>query len=58
VEIKAFFGEAFFNIFDILSSGSGKLPSGPEFEMTVEITRRQSPKIALEQYIKKEAVTA
>lgn len=61
VEIKAFFGEAFFNILDILSACADKLPSGPDFEMTVEITKRQSPKSAKvfsETCIKKEAVAA
>jgi transcriptional regulator with XRE-family HTH domain len=36
--IQAFFGEAFFNILDILAECGDKLPSGPDFEVTVDIT--------------------
>jgi|ERR1017187_2745247 transcriptional regulator with XRE-family HTH domain len=58
VEIQAFFGEAFFNILRILSACGDKLPSGPDFEVTMEITQRQSSKGFVESTMRKEAITA
>jgi transcriptional regulator with XRE-family HTH domain len=58
IEIKAFFGEAFFNMLDILSACADKLPSGPDFDVTVEISNRQCPRGITETATKKETVAA
>ena len=47
-EIKGFFGEAFFNLFNILASCSSMLPAGDnDVEIKIEIVRGQQPSVSL-----------
>jgi len=47
-EIKGFFGEAFFNLFNILASCSSLLPVGEnDVEIKIEIVRGQQPSVSL-----------
>jgi transcriptional regulator with XRE-family HTH domain len=47
-EIKGFFGEAFYNLFNILASCNNMLPAGEhDVEIKIEIVRGQQPSIAL-----------
>ena len=58
VQIKAFFGEAFFNILGILSICGDKFVGGPDFEVTVEISKRQPSPGLVGSTMRKEALPA
>jgi transcriptional regulator with XRE-family HTH domain len=58
VQIKAFFGEAFFNILSILAACGDKFASGPDFEVRMEVSKRQPSKGLVEPTMRKEAISA
>ncbi len=44
-DIQAFFGDAFFNILNILAKCSEELPNGTDFDVRVEIIRQDCPRV-------------
>ncbi len=46
-EIKGFFGEAFFNLFNILAGFNNMLPAEGDVEIKIEVVRGQNPSAAL-----------
>ena len=58
LQIQAFFGDAFFNILNILSACAEQLPSGPDFDVTVEISKRIPSKGMVQSTMRNEAVAA